>query len=418
MYNLVICLYWFAIRLVALFGHRKAKLMVNGHKEVWRKLHEGLQPGDRVAWFHAASLGEFEQGRPLMERLRREHPEYKILLTFFSPSGYEVRKNYEGADVIVYLPIDTPLNARRFVREARPSVAFFIKYEFWRNYIERLDHAGVALYSVSSIFRPGQYFFRWYGCGTARSLRCIRHFFVQNEESVTLLRRIGITEATVVGDTRFDRVIDIKHAARPLPFVEEFVASHTDGAPEAAANVLIAGSSWGPDEDIIIPYFNAHRELRLVLAPHVVSEDHLRQIESKLQRPAVRYSQLQSGEVKAADADCLIIDCYGLLSSIYRYATIAYVGGGFGVGIHNVPEAAVYGLPVIIGPNNKRFREAQDLLANGGCKEIHSAADFNALMDDFLTHDDLVEDAATASREYIADHAGAADQIFNAVFGE
>lgn len=418
MYNLIICLYWLAIRLVALCGHKKAQLMVNGHKEVWRKLREGLQPGDRVAWFHAASLGEFEQGRPLMERLRREHPEYKILLTFFSPSGYEVRKNYEGADVIVYLPIDTPLNARRFVREARPSVAFFIKYEFWRNYIERLDKAGVALYSVSSIFRPSQYFFRWYGCGTARSLRRIRHFFVQNEESVTLLRRIGITEATVVGDTRFDRVIDIKDAARPLPLVEEFVAPHTTGAPEATTNVLIAGSSWGPDEDIIIPYFNAHSELRLVLAPHVVSEDHLRQIESKLQRPSVRYSKLQSGEVKAADADCLIIDCYGLLSSIYRYATIAYVGGGFGVGIHNVPEAAVYGLPVIIGPNNKRFREAQDLLANGGCKEIHSAADFSTLMDDFLEHEDLVEDAATASREYIADHAGAADQIFNAVFGE
>lgn len=418
MYNLIICLYWLAIRLAALCGHKKAQLMVNGHKEVWRKLREGLLPGDRVAWFHAASLGEFEQGRPLMERLRREHPEYKILLTFFSPSGYEVRKNYEGADVVVYLPIDTPLNARRFVREARPSVAFFIKYEFWRNYIERLDHAGVALYSVSSIFRPGQYFFRWYGCGTARSLRRIRHFFVQNDESVSLLRRIGITEATVVGDTRFDRVIDIKDAARPLPLVEEFVAPRTDSAPEAATNVLIAGSSWAPDEDIIIPYFNAHSELRLVLAPHVVSEDHLHQIESKLKRPTVRYSQLQSGEKKPADADCLIVDCYGLLSSIYRYATIAYVGGGFGVGIHNVPEAAVYGLPVVIGPNNKRFREAQDLLANGGCKEIHSAADFATLMDNFLSHDDLIEDAATASREYIADHAGAADQIFNAVFGE
>lgn len=425
MYNLFICLYWLGIRLAALFGHKKAGLMVRGHKEVWRKLREALLPGDRVAWFHAASLGEFEQGRPLMERLRREHPEYKILLTFFSPSGYEVRKNFEGADVIVYLPIDTPLNARRFVREAQPTVAFFIKYEFWRNYIEQLHRAGAPLYSVSSIFRPGQYFFRWYGLGTARTLRLISHFFVQNEESIELLRKIGIDEASVVGDTRFDRVIDIKHAAKELPLVEEFVAPRADAAHQAAdcthertPHVLIAGSSWGPDEDIIIPYFNAHPELRLVLAPHVVNDEHLRQIESKLTRPAARYSQLQKGETKAAEADCLIIDCYGLLSSIYRYATVAYVGGGFGVGIHNVPEAAVYGLPVIIGPNNKRFREAQDLLAAGGCKEIGSADDFAHIMDDFLAHPDIVDAAATASREYIADHAGAADLVFNAVFGE
>lgn len=420
MYNLIIFFYWLGIRLASLFGHKKAGLMVRGHKETWQKLREGILPGDRVAWFHAASLGEFEQGRPLMERLRREHPEYKILLTFFSPSGYEVRKNYEVADVICYLPLDTPLNTRRFVKRAHPELAFFIKYEFWRNYIERLHHAEVPLYSVSSIFRPKQFFFKWYGSGSAKSLRYVKHFFVQNEESIELLQRLDISEASVVGDTRFDRVIDIKDAAKPLPLVERFAGIVPEGEEQIYAPhfVIVAGSSWGPDEDIIIPYFNQHPELKLILAPHVVSSDHLEQIQNKLHRPFARYSQLLNSEIKPENADCLIIDCYGLLSSIYRYATVAYVGGGFGVGIHNVPEAAVYGLPVIIGPNNKRFQEAQDLLKNGGCKEIHKAKNFAHLMDDFIAHPDLVEKASTASREYIADHAGAADQIFNAVFGE
>ena len=420
MYNLFILFYWLGIRLAARCGHRKAGLMVRGHKQVWTKLQEGIHPGDKVAWFHAASLGEFEQGRPLMERLRREHPEYKILLTFFSPSGYEVRQNYTGADVICYLPIDTPLNARRFMKHAHPELAFLIKYEFWRNYIDRLAKSEVPVYSVSSIFRRSQYFFKWYGSGSARSLRRIRHFFVQNEESIALLQRIGISEASVVGDTRFDRVIDIKDAAKPLPIVEKFAGIVPAGEEQlyAPSLVLVAGSTWAPDEDAIIPYFNKHRELKLVLAPHVVSAEHLAEIEGKLKRPSVRYSSVQSGESTVEGADCLIIDCYGLLSSIYRYATIAYVGGGFGVGIHNVPEAAVYGVPVIIGPNNKRFREAQDLLQNGGCLEVRKAKDFTDTMNDLIAHPDLIDDAATASREYIADHAGAADQIFNAVFGE
>lgn len=420
MYNLAIFLYWLGIRLASLFGHKKAGQMVKGHKQVWSILKSNIQPGDKVAWFHAASLGEFEQGRPLMERLHREHPEYKILLTFFSPSGYEVRKNYEIADVICYLPIDTPLNAHRFIKHARPEIAFFIKYEFWRNYIGKLHKHEVPLYSVSSIFRKNQFFFKWYGCGTARSLRKITHFFVQNEESVELLDKLNIEQVSVVGDTRFDRVIDIKDAAKPLPLVESFAGFAHEGEEQIYAPhfCLIAGSSWQPDEDIIIPYFNKHPEMKLILAPHVVSADHLDAIQNKLKRPFARYSQLLNGEIKPENADCLIIDCYGLLSSIYRYATVAYVGGGFGVGIHNVPEAAVYGLPVIIGPNNHRFREAQDLLKAGGCFEIKKAKHFNKLMDDFIAHPDLIEDASTISREYIADHAGAADQIFNAVFGE
>lgn len=398
MYTLAIYLYLLCVKVAALF-HKKARLMVNGHRNTWRLLRS--MPKGEYYWFHAASLGEFEQGRPLMERLRRQHPEARILLTFFSPSGYEVRKNYDGADVVCYLPFDTPLNARRFVRMVQPKMVFLIKYEFWRNYIACLHHRGVPVYSVSSIFRPDQVFFRWYGRKYARCLRRVTHFFVQNEASRTLLARLGITDVTIVGDTRFDRVIDIREAARPLPLVERFAGTY---------RVLVAGSSWGPCEDLIIPYFNTHPNLKLVLAPHVVSADHLAEIERKLERPGVRYSEATPKSV--AEADCLIIDCYGLLSSIYRYATVAYVGGGFGVGIHNVPEAAVYGCPVLIGPNNRKFREAQDLLAAGGCIEVTDAATFAAAMDRFLGDRQALAEAGEAAGRYIHSNAGAADAIY------
>ena len=398
MYTLAIYLYLLCVKVAALF-HKKARLMVNGHRNTWRLLRS--MPKGEYYWFHAASLGEFEQGRPLMERLRRQHPEARILLTFFSPSGYEVRKNYDGADVVCYLPFDTPFNARRFVRMVQPKMVFLIKYEFWRNYIACLHHRGVPVYSVSSIFRPDQVFFRWYGRKYARCLRRVTHFFVQNEASRTLLARLGITDVTIVGDTRFDRVIDIREAARPLPLVERFAGTY---------RVLVAGSSWAPCEDLIIPYFNTHPNLKLVLAPHVVSADHLAEIERKLERPGVRYSEATPKSV--AEADCLIIDCYGLLSSIYRYATVAYVGGGFGVGIHNVPEAAVYGCPVLIGPNNRKFREAQDLLAAGGCIEVTDAATFAAAMDRFLGDHQALAEAGEAAGRYIHSNAGAADAIY------
>lgn len=384
---------------VAALFSKKIRTMMRGHRDTWRILRRHIGT-DRYVWFHAASLGEFEQGRPLMERLRREHPEKKILLTFFSPSGYEVRKNYAGADVVCYLPFDTPFNALKFVRMARPEEAYFIKYEFWRNYIEVLHRNGIPVYSVSSIFRPGQIFFRWYGRGYARVLHRMTHLYVQNEESLRLLQSIGVKQVSIVGDTRFDRVIDIRRAAKPLPLVERFAGCW---------KVLVAGSSWQPDEDIIISYFNSHPNLKLVLAPHVVSEEHLCQIEEKLHRPYVRYSSATLKGV--AEADCLIIDCYGLLSSIYRYATVAYVGGGFGVGIHNVPEAAVYGVPVIIGPNHSKFREAQALLSNGGCREIRSAEDFSSIMDLFLSDKEALAKAGQAAGDYIKHNAGATEKI-------
>ncbi|MCI6486068.1 MAG: 3-deoxy-D-manno-octulosonic acid transferase [Bacteroidales bacterium] len=400
MYSLGIYLMALGVRVAALFKEKLRK-MVQGHRATWQMLR-ALSGKDTYVWFHAASLGEFEQGRPLMERLRREHPEKKILLTFFSPSGYEVRKNYDGADLVCYLPFDTPLNARRFVKLARPEAAFFIKYEFWRNYIEVLYKRGIPCYSVSSIFRENQIFFRPYGRGYARCLSRMTHLFVQNETSRRLLEGIGVTNVDVVGDTRFDRVLDIRNAAKPLPLAERFAGCW---------KVLVAGSSWPQDEEIIIPYFNKHPNLKLVLAPHVVSEEHLQAIERQLARPALRYSKATPKAV--AEADCLIIDCYGLLSSIYRYASMAYVGGGFGVGIHNVPEAAVYGIPVIIGPNNKKFREAQALLQCGGCKEIAGVADFEQIMDAWLSDKEALATAGKAAGNYIADNAGAADRIFS-----
>lgn len=393
--------------------HRKARLMVKGHWQTFRILRQKIDKNARYVWFHAASLGEFEQGRPLMERFRKQHPEFKILLTFFSPSGYEVRKNYEGADVICYLPFDTPGNVLSFFRLVKPEMAFFIKYEFWQNFIIACAHKHIPIYSVSSIFRPNKIFFRWYGRGYAKlTLGMITHFFVQDEESARLLSSIKIRKnVTIVGDTRFDRVIDICVAAKELPLIEKFKNGKT---------VLVAGSSWGPDEDLIIPYFNEHPELKLILAPHVIDESHLRQIESKLKRPFLRYKDAEARAEKndtfdVSKVDCLIINCFGLLSSIYRYGEVAYVGGGFGVGIHNVPEAAVYGVPVLIGPNNEKFREAQDLLRLGGCFEIHDQHDFNATLSNLLTDEAALHAAGTSSSHYIHGNAGAADKIFSQI---
>jgi 3-deoxy-D-manno-octulosonic-acid transferase len=404
MYSFAIYVYSFCVLLASLFGNKKAKLMVRGHYRTFDILKKSILPGQKYVWFHAASLGEFEQGRPLMERLRRKYPGYKILLTFFSPSGYEVRKNYEGADVICYLPFDTPLNVARFLRLAHPCMAFFIKYEFWQNYLKGCNRHHIPVYSVSSIFRPSQVFFRWYGGRYYKVLTCITHFFVQNEQSRQLLASRGVTDVSLVGDTRFDRVLDICHQAKTLPIVKAFA---TDSP------VFVAGSSWPPDEAIFIDYFNRHPEWKVIIAPHVIDEGHLSEIIARLKRPVMRYSR--ATEALVAQADVLIIDCYGLLSSIYRYGQVAYVGGGFGVGIHSVPEAAVYGVPVIIGPNNQRFQEAQHLLKAGGCFEIHGYADFASLMDRFTADSQYLKVAGQRAGSYIASHSGATDAIFSAI---
>ncbi len=406
MYNFIINLYGLGIRTAALFNDKVAR-MWQGEQEAFGILQQRVEPGARYVWFHAASLGEFEQGRPLIERIRRDYPHYKILLTFFSPSGYEVRKNYEGADIVCYLPLDTKRNARRFIDMVKPEMAFFIKYEFWYNYLHLLQQRGIPVYSVSSIFREGQVFFKWYGRRYADVLRCVRRFFVQNEESRQLLATLGITEADVTGDTRFDRVLEIKEAAKQLPLVERFTAS--------AKHVFVAGSSWQPDEEIFIPYLNSHADWKMIIAPHVIGEEHLAQISALLKgRRVVRYTQ--ATPETAAEADVLIIDCFGLLSSIYRYGQVAYVGGGFGVGIHNTLEAAVWGVPVFFGPNNQKFREAQDLKACGGGLEITSAADFAGKMDAVMAALEGGKDVGRHAGDYVISHAGASDMIMQACF--
>lgn len=399
MYDIAIYIYMLGVAIASLFDS-KVKKMWYGEREAFDVLKRKVDPAARYVWFHAASLGEFEQGRPLMEQLRREHPEYKILLTFFSPSGYEVRKNYSGADIVCYLPLDTRLNAIRFLRLVRPVMAFFIKYEFWYNYLHILKHRGIPVYSVSSIFRPGQVFFRWYARSYAGVLKCITHFYVQNEVSRQLLASLGITEVTVAGDTRFDRVLQIREQSKCLPIVEAFAKG---------SNVFVAGSSWPPDGDVFIPYFNSRDDWKLVIAPHEIGEDHLRQIEQRVEMKTVRYTQTTPDE--AARARCLIIDCFGLLSSAYRYGCAAYVGGGFGVGIHNVLEAAVWGIPVIFGPNNKHFQEAQGLMAAGGGFEVGSADDFASLMDGFAGDGNRLAEAGKDAADFVAGCTGATAKI-------
>ena len=403
--------------MIASIFHKKARKMVVGIPQTYLLLRRHIKKTDRVVWFHAASLGEFEQGRPLMERLRTECPEYKILLTFFSPSGYEVRKDYEGADLVCYLPFDTPGNALSFLRLAHPEIAIFIKYEFWLNYLLICRRKGIKTYSVSSIFRPDQYFFKWHLFGKYPALKAIRqfnHLFVQNERSKNLLVEHGIENVTVVGDTRLDRVIAIKDAAAPLPLVEQFAGD---------APCFIAGSSWGPDEEIYIPYFAQHKDWKLIIAPHVISETHLKDIEKLLEDngfKSIRYTELEKGGQMPATSEtegqALIVNCFGKLSSIYRYGKVALVGGGFGVGIHNVPEAAVYGIPVLFGPNNEKFREAQALKACGGSFEYQDDASFAALMDNFINNPEALKKAGEAAGGYINANAGAADKCFNAIF--
>ena len=391
---------------IASLFNKKVKKMWAGERQAVKVLKEKVDPEARYIWFHAASLGEFEQGRPLIEHLRETHPEYKILLTFFSPSGYEVRKNYEGADIICYLPLDTIRNARRFLRAVKPVMAFFIKYEFWYNYLHILQYRGVPTYSVSSIFRPDQIFFQWYGRQYGRVLKCFTHFFVQNMESKALLAKLGITDVDVVGDTRFDRVLQIKEASKQLPIVEQFTAH--------AQKVFVAGSSWLPDEDIFIKYFDIHKDWKLIIAPHVISDEHLSQIFELLKgRRVVRYTEATEENVK--DAEVLIIDCFGLLSSIYHYGTVSYVGGGFGVGIHNVLEAAVWDIPVVFGPNNKHFQEAQGLMLVQGGFEIKDYQSFRDLMMRFETDAFFLQNAGENAGAFVKSRAGATAKVMENV---
>lgn len=377
---------------------------MKGHWVVYELLRQQIEKNARYIWFHAASLGEFEQGRPLMEAIRAEYPEYKILLTFFSPSGYEVRKNYRGADIVCYLPFDKPRNVKKFLGIAKPCMAFFIKYEFWKNYLDELHKRHIPVYSVSSIFRKDQIFFKWYG-GTYRDvLKDFDYLFVQNEASKRFLGKIDINRVSVVGDTRFDRVLQIRDEAKQLHLVEKF---------KGDSFVFVAGSSWEPDEEIFIDYFNSHPDMKLIIAPHVIDENHLVQIISKLKRPYVRYSKATEGNV--AQADCLIIDCFGLLSSIYRYGEVAYIGGGFGVGIHNTLEAAVYGVPVLFGPTYHKFMEAIQLIDANGAFSIKTYDELAALLDRMMADETFLREIGTNAGYYVTSNAGATKKIMDMI---
>lgn len=395
-------------QLVALAGIRnvKARKLTQGQKGIFDYLSRHADPQGGYLWIHASSLGEFEQGRPLIEAIKKAQPDTKILLTFFSPSGYEVRKNYSGADLICYLPFDLPGNVRRLLDLTKPTKAIFIKYEFWANYLNELKRRNIPTYIVSAIFRPKQIFFRSYGGYFRRILKNFTHLYIQDERSRQLLASIGIDNVSIVGDTRFDRVGDIRRTAKELPLVEAFAQGK---------KILIAGSSWPKDEEFITRYFNHNDNIKLILAPHEIHESHLQSIEKLLKRPVIRYTQATIDTVQSYD--CLIIDCFGLLSSIYRYGTVAYVGGGFGAGIHNIAEAAVYDIPVIFGPNHRRFKEARELIACGGGFAIHNGQEFATIADKLLTNPKYLASASKNAGDYISTHAGATKLILKELFG-
>lgn len=409
MYNFGISLFAWLFRIVAVF-HKKANKMVIGHRETWNILKEKIDENRQWLWFHAASLGEFEQGRPIIERIRAEHPEYAILISFYSPSGYEVRKNYSGADIVCYLPFDTKKNVRKFIETVKPVKAFFIKYEFWPNYLHELHKRDIPTFLISGIFRGDQAFFKSWGGPYRKMLKCITHFFVQEEGSVKLLESIGYKDnVSVSGDTRFDRVLEICRNSKQLKIVEAFI----NGNESFNGKILVAGSSWPKDENLFIPYFNEHPDLKLIVAPHEIHEEHLKNIETLLKRPFKRYSQ--TNEQDAADCDCLIIDCFGMLSSIYRYGNIAYIGGGFGVGIHNTLEAAVFSIPVIFGPNYRKFNEAKALIACKGAYSIGFEFELIELLDKLLSNHEFLNESGEKAGEMVKKGSGGTEIILSEI---
>lgn len=402
LYNAGIFLYTLLIRLAALFNP-KARLWVQGRKQIFEKIKQNLPANAPVAWFHCASLGEFEQGRPLIEAFRQKFPNYKIVLTFFSPSGYEIRKNYAHADAIFYLPPDTPRNARRFVTLVQPGIVFFVKYEFWYNYLNTLKKAQIPLYSVSAIFRPSQVFFKPYGGWYRKTLACFSFFFVQNSQSAKLLKNIGFENSQICGDTRFDRVFSIARQAAPVPLVEAFA----NNAP-----VLVAGSTWHDDETLLIPLINSFSgNWKFIIAPHEVNENHIKQIENQITKNNLRFSL--ASEKKVANSQVLIIDSIGLLSAIYRYGTIAYIGGGFGAGIHNILEAATFGLPVIFGTNYHKFQEAKDLIAEGGAFSVSGKAEIEKIWKKLLEEPDFLQKSSQIAQNYVEKKRGGTEKILH-----
>lgn len=394
LYNTFIYIYIGILHLISPFN-KKIKTMLKGEKECFDKL-KSINQNEKIAWFHCASLGEFEQGRPLLEEVKKHFPQHKILLSFYSPSGYEAKKDYSLADYIVYLPNDTRKNAKKFVSIVNPDLIFFIKYEFWYNYI--LELKGRRLFQVSLILRENQYFFTWYGKWFAKQLKNFEHFFVQNQQTATLLNKIGYKNITISGDTRFDRVMTIANNAKSFPDIEKFC--------QGDKKIILAGSSWLADEKIIEKAIK-NLDIKLIIAPHIVEKSHINEIQ-ELFPQAILYSELAENK---KESNILIINCIGILSNLYQYCDIAYIGGGFGVGIHNTLEAATFGKPICFGTNYQKFQEAIDLINLKAAYSISNEEELKEILSSLLSDKEKYEKSATASQNYVQEKVGACKKI-------
>jgi len=402
LYNLSIYVYYGLILAYSPFK-KKARLWVNGRKNLFSRIRKDLSETEKIVWFHAASLGEFEQGRPVIEGYKKKYPDHKILLTFFSPSGYEIRKNYPEADFIYYLPIDTPKNARKFINVVKPEKVVFIKYEFWFNYLKILKKENIPVYIVSAIFRQDQHFFKWYGSWFRKQLKNIMWFFVQNEDSKGLLNSIGITNVTVSGDTRFDRVNKIASQKKNFPFIEKFASGH---------KVLLAGSSWPSDEKLLVNFSNRNPEnLKIIIAPHEIHKERIQNIQTEFSRfNPILFSE--ANEQNIISSTILIIDGMGFLSSLYQYCDIAFIGGGFGKGIHNILEAVTFGKPVLFGPNYNKFSEAVNLIQKGGAFSVDENS-FVSTVNKLFLDKGFYQQTSDVCRKFIAENTGSTEIILN-----
>ncbi len=405
LYNLAIHLAGFFLRIIALFSP-KIKLFVEGRKNVFSILEEKIKAEDKTIWFHSASLGEYEQGLPVIEKVKEKYPQHKIIVTFFSPSGYEVRKNNTVADVTVYLPLDSKSNAKRFLKLVHPELAFFIKYEFWLNYLKELEKSKTPTYLISGIFRDNQVFFKWYGGFYRKALNAFTYFFVQNEKSKQKVESLGFKNVIISGDTRFDRVNAILERDNRLDYVENFKNGQL---------TIVIGSSWPKDEILIAEYINqAPDNVKFIIAPHNIKPDQISDLLSKITKPTVLFSEKENKDLSTYNV--FIIDTIGILTKIYSYGTIAYVGGGFGnPGIHNILEPATFGIPIVIGPNYSNFAEAVDLVSIGGCMPISTNMELKAIFDRLLNDKNFLAEKSEICRSFIQNNKGATETIMKRI---
>ncbi|MGC4040493.1 MAG: glycosyltransferase N-terminal domain-containing protein [Flavobacterium sp.] len=401
LYNIVVILASQIVKILALFSP-KMKLFVNGRKTVFQTLKDKIKRDDKTIWFHAASLGEFEQGLSVMEKIKTHYPNHKIIVTFFSPSGYEVRKNNTIADITVYLPLDTKSNAQQFLKLAHPDLVFFIKYEYWPNYLNELQEQSVKTYLISGIFREKQAFFKWYGGFYRNALKAFDYFFVQNESSKLLLQKLGFNNVKISGDTRFDRVAAILERDNSLDFIEQFKDNTT---------TIVIGSSWPKDESLLVDYINKTNEnVKFIIAPHNIKTEQIQELKNSITKKTILFSEKENTDLSVYDV--LIVDTIGILTKIYSYADIAYVGGGFGnPGVHNILEPATFGIPIIVGPNFSHFAEAVALVHQQGCISISNQSGLNDAFSNLISNDDIRHEKGHICSTFVQMNKGATDSI-------